>query len=59
MSATIAVRVCVPATVTAVCVCVLVQELVSRPDTDVVTNVIDKDLDRTFPSHVLFKKESG
>lgn len=38
---------------------VCLQELVSRPDSDVVVNVIDKDLDRTFPSHVLFKKESG
>ena len=40
-------------------VCACVQELVSRPDTDIVRNVIDKDLDRTFPSHVVFKKESG
>ena len=31
----------------------------SRPDTDVVRNVIDKDLDRTFPSHVHFKQQKG
>ena len=28
----------------------------SRPDPEIVLNVIDKDLDRTFPSHVLFAK---
>lgn len=32
------------------------EELVSKPDSDIVINVIDKDLDRTFPSHVLFAK---
>jgi len=32
------------------------EELTSQPDNDVVLNVIDKDLDRTFPSHVLFAK---
>ena len=35
------------------------QELTSKPDNDVVLNVIDKDLDRTFPSHVLFQKSGS
>ena len=32
------------------------QEYISKPDNDVVLNVIDKDLDRMFPTHVLFQK---
>ena len=35
------------------------QELISKPDNDVVLNVIDKDLDRTFPTHVFFSKLEG
>lgn len=35
---------------------VYVQELSSQHDPEIVENVIDKDLDRTFPSHVLFQK---
>lgn len=35
------------------------QEYISKPDNDVVLNVIDKDLDRTFPSHVLFQKSGS
>ena len=35
------------------------QELTSKPDNDVVLNVIDKDLDRTFPTHVLFQKSGS
>lgn len=34
----------------------LPQDLVRQRDTEIVVNVIDKDLDRTFPSHVLFAK---
>ena len=34
----------------------LAQDLIHRPEPDIVVNVIDKDLDRTFPSHVLFAK---
>ncbi len=30
-----------------------------RPDNEIVKNVIDKDLDRTFPSHELFKSPEG
>ena len=37
----------------------ILQELTSQPDNDVVLNVIDKDLDRTFPSHVLFAKDGS
>jgi hypothetical protein len=33
--------------------------LVSQRDTEIVLNVIDKDLDRTFPSHVLFAKDGS
>lgn len=32
---------------------------ISKPDNDVVIHVIDKDLDRTFPTHVLFKKKGA
>ena len=32
------------------------QEYISKDDNDVVLNVIDKDLDRMFPTHVLFQK---
>jgi hypothetical protein len=37
----------------------LSQHLVSQRDTEIVLNVIDKDLDRTFPSHVLFAKDGS
>ncbi|XP_003388923.1 PREDICTED: TBC1 domain family member 10A-like [Amphimedon queenslandica] len=35
------------------------EELVSREDNDVVIHVIDKDLARTFPSHVLFAEKGS
>jgi hypothetical protein len=37
----------------------LFDELISRPDNDVVIHIIDKDLGRTFPSHVLFAKKGS
>ena len=37
----------------------LLQKLVVQPDTDIVIHVIDKDLGRTFPSHVLFAKKGS
>ena len=36
-----------------------VQKLTQEPDTDIVIHVIDKDLDRTFPTHVLFSKKGA
>lgn len=36
-----------------------VQKLTQEPDTDIVIHVIDKDLDRTFPTHVLFAKKGA
>ena len=35
------------------------QDLVGREDNDVVIHVIDKDLARTFPSHVLFAEKGS
>ena len=34
----------------------ILQDLVQQPDTEIVVNVIDKDLDRTFPAHTHFAK---
>lgn len=33
--------------------------MIAKPDNDVVIHIIDKDLGRTFPSHVLFAKKGS
>ena len=35
------------------------QKLTKEPDSEIVIHVIDKDLDRTFPTHVLFAKKGA